>query len=242
MPAVVTILLGRASYGARRTAELEALARSLAAHAGQPVEWAVIDGIGPALPAVLDRVAAGGANRAVVVPVTLPSDVQLERWTQRVVARWLGGRNPGLEIVVAPPLAEATGLVPVLADHVAGHVADRPLRPSTASPNSPDWSLLPAHARHVLVCRGPRCTAAGAGDVAAGLDAALAARGIGTSGALVTSCGCLYPCNLGPNVVVYPDGTWYGGMTPDAATRLVADHLVAGRELAGHRIASGPLA
>lgn len=242
MPAGVTLLLGRASYGARRTAELEALARALAGCTGGHVEWAVLDGNGPSLPSVLDRVAAAGGARAVVVPVTLPSDVELERWAQRVAAHWLGGRDGrqgALELVVTPPLAEAAGLASALAAHVAAHAGSRPLRPSLAPANSPDWSVLPAHRHHILVCRGPRCTAAGAGDVAAALDRALAARGIGDEGALVAGTGCLYPCNLGPTVVVYPEGAWYGGMTPAAAERLVDEHLLGGRPLEDMRIVPG---
>lgn len=44
----------------------------------------------------------------------------------------------------------------------------------------------------------------------------------------VTSCGCLGPCFDGPNLVVYPDGIWYAGVTSADVPELVERHLVAG--------------
>lgn len=44
----------------------------------------------------------------------------------------------------------------------------------------------------------------------------------------VTPCGCLGPCFDGPNLVVYPDGVWYAGVTPADVAELVERHLVAG--------------
>ena len=46
-------------------------------------------------------------------------------------------------------------------------------------------------------------------------------------GVQVTACACLGPCFDGPNAVLYPDGVWYGGLTPDDAPAL-ASHLVDG--------------
>ncbi|MDN5747832.1 MAG: (2Fe-2S) ferredoxin domain-containing protein, partial [Pseudonocardia sp.] len=68
----------------------------------------------------------------------------------------------------------------------------------------PAWSEQPAHGRHVLVCRGPRCTAHGAGETHRAISRA--ARG---TDALVTPVGCLGPCNLGPLVVTVPAGRWH---------------------------------
>lgn len=48
----------------------------------------------------------------------------------------------------------------------------------------------------------------------------------------VTPCGCLGPCFDGPNLVVYPDGVWYAGVTPGDVAELVEQHLVAGEVVA----------
>jgi len=84
--------------------------------------------------------------------------------------------------------------------------------------------------RHLFVCTNtiasgkPACGRRGAGEVMAAVQQELLRRG---AIARVTACGCLGPCFDGPNAVVYPDGTWYGGLAVDDAVAL-ADHLVDG--------------
>ena len=44
--------------------------------------------------------------------------------------------------------------------------------------------------------------------------------------------GCLDQCELGPTVVIYPQGIWYGHVTPDDVPRIVEETIVNGRILA----------
>jgi len=37
---------------------------------------------------------------------------------------------------------------------------------------------------------------------------------------------CLGPCNLAPVLQVFPEGTYYGGVTEDGIDRIIADHLL----------------
>ena len=96
-----------------------------------------------------------------------------------------------------------------------------------------------AHVRHLFVCTNtvasgkPACGRRGGDTVAAEVQKHLLARG--ATGVMVTPCGCLGPCFDGPNAVVYPDGVWYGGLTPDDAAAL-ADHLIDGIVLASKRV------
>ncbi|MBI3804113.1 MAG: (2Fe-2S) ferredoxin domain-containing protein [Nitrospirae bacterium] len=46
---------------------------------------------------------------------------------------------------------------------------------------------------------------------------------------LVTESSCLGPCPIGPNVVVYPDGTWYKGVKPADVAEIMEQHIVNGR-------------
>jgi len=45
---------------------------------------------------------------------------------------------------------------------------------------------------------------------------------------MITNTGCLGICNDGPIVIVYPEGTWYGKVTPDDVDEIVESHLING--------------
>ena len=45
----------------------------------------------------------------------------------------------------------------------------------------------------------------------------------------VTACGSLGLCDRGPNLVVYPEGTWYSGVTAEEVPELVRSHFLEGK-------------
>ncbi|SKB04601.1 (2Fe-2S) ferredoxin domain-containing protein [Aeromicrobium choanae] len=164
----------------------------------------------PALVDELDRLADGGVSRIRLVRAPVGATTPARSWLRRVAAHWVRER-PGTEVLVAGRA-------------VTGREA--PLQ-------SPAWESVPAHRHHVLVCRGPRCTARGAAQTASALADTLAERGLGDDEVLVTQTGCLFPCNHAPVVVVHPDDTWYGQVDHERARQLVDDHLLAGTVLPG---------
>ncbi|MBW1644009.1 MAG: methyltransferase domain-containing protein, partial [Deltaproteobacteria bacterium] len=83
---------------------------------------------------------------------------------------------------------------------------------------------------HIYICTqkkpesAPSCLETGAEEVFKVLNRELAAAGL-TDNVQVTTCGCLGICGKGPNMVVYPDGVWYTGLTPKRVSKIVKDHI-----------------
>jgi len=46
---------------------------------------------------------------------------------------------------------------------------------------------------------------------------------------MINNTGCFGICDKGPVAVIYPEGIWYGGLTEEAAERIVEEHLVNGQ-------------
>jgi (2Fe-2S) ferredoxin len=44
----------------------------------------------------------------------------------------------------------------------------------------------------------------------------------------LTSTGCLGPCTIGPNVLVYPEGILYGQVKKDDVKTIIDAHLLGG--------------
>jgi len=45
----------------------------------------------------------------------------------------------------------------------------------------------------------------------------------------VNQAGCLDRCELGPCIVIYPEGTWYAPRTKDDIDTIIHEHLIGGK-------------
>lgn len=74
--------------------------------------------------------------------------------------------------------------------------------------------------KHVLACTASHCAAKGANDVLMLLRREILRRGLDKQ-ILVNNCGTIDLCDIGPNIVVYPDGVIYSGVTKADVPELV---------------------
>lgn len=93
--------------------------------------------------------------------------------------------------------------------------------------------------RHVFVCNGKSCSAAGSADVKAAFERELQERnlrygkeskGRNPNGAiLLTDCGSIGFCAIGAAVLVYPEGVWYAQVRAEDVREIVEEHLENGK-------------
>lgn len=81
---------------------------------------------------------------------------------------------------------------------------------------------------HVLVCGGTPCVLHSGRAVKDALVAEIARQGLQNE-IRVIETGCLGPCEQGPILVVYPEGTMYGQVQVSDVPRVVEEHLLKGR-------------
>ena len=81
---------------------------------------------------------------------------------------------------------------------------------------------------HVLVCGGTGCHSSGSADIIERFNSELKEHGIEKE-VKVVQTGCFGLCEVGPVVIVYPEGAFYSRIKADDVPQIVSEHLVKGR-------------
>lgn len=170
----------------------------------------------------LSAMRADGASDITLRPVGLPFSQSLMSWLPGAAGDWLArGENAGVQLWLADDTASDADVLSTIARSPVGR---RAILPKPQGSLGKGWDEPPAYKYHILVCTGPRCHLRDAPDLLGLLKAEINRLQLGQD-CLVASTGCLFPCNAGPVVVLYPRGQWF--QLPDAhAVRAFADTVL----------------
>ena len=99
---------------------------------------------------------------------------------------------------------------------------------------------MPKPKYHIVVCTNtrppghpkPSCGSAGSQNLLMALNMGLMERGFQPGEVLVSGSSCLGPCEQGPTVVVYPDGTWYSQVKDEHVALILDEHIKKGTPVA----------
>jgi (2Fe-2S) ferredoxin len=101
-----------------------------------------------------------------------------------------------------------------------------------------------SYQRHVFLCTGPNCCTPEEGQAAwEALKKSVKEKDLGSGprACYRTKVGCLRICCHGPTMVVYPEGTWYHGMSAERIPLFVQQHLVDGKPIREWIFADNPI-
>ncbi len=81
---------------------------------------------------------------------------------------------------------------------------------------------------HLFICTGVTCTQQGAEETVQTLQKNLEKNRL-RKNVRLTLCRCLGQCGNGPNLVIYPEGVWYGHVEEKEIPLLIQSHFIEGK-------------
>ncbi len=93
--------------------------------------------------------------------------------------------------------------------------------------------------RHIFICTNRRsgtdprgsCAQKGSEEIQAIFKKELKARGLSNI-VRANKSGCLDACEFGPNIVIYPEGVWYRGVSKEDVVEIIERHIIGGEVVA----------
>ena len=191
---------------------------------------------GSSLFEALDQLRSDGAQAIRVQPIGFPFPENLLNWLPGVLSFWQAqAENSAVSVTLA-----ATGnQVAAFTRQILQQSVDLPLPPVSDVPiapalGKPGWQNPPDFDYHLLVCVGPRCQIYGATPFVQKLEQTIRRAGI-RKRCLITKTNCLYPCNRGPVLALYPQGDWYHLPDQDSIDQFVTRVLLQQQPLSEYR-------
>jgi (2Fe-2S) ferredoxin len=234
----VIFCLSQPSLSAKATREMLASLCQAGSAVGCPVQAIRLEGDWPGLPDALRAARDAGARTVRVQPLGFPMAASILAWLPGAVAHWQAGEGAGVQVWLGDP-PEAGAILPVMVAAALAGPDARPADIARPSLGKPGWQHLPDHDTHILVCTGPRCAFRGAGTLTARLKAMLAEKGL-SDRCLTTTTGCLFPCNQGPLLALYPRNQWFVIPDEDALRAIVCEVIGKGGDLPHLRLDRRP--
>jgi (2Fe-2S) ferredoxin len=208
---------------------LEQLRADTSAASPVPSMLIRLEDTGTSLPQALDMLSAAGHQTILVQPLGLPFTESLLAWLPGAAASWrASSQRMDVDIRIGREIGADAGIIAGAVTWSLDHAEDaEPVATVRPSLGKPGWQNPPDFTYHLLVCTGPRCQYRDAASLLHSLKDETARQGISDQ-CLTARTGCLFPCNQGPMVAVYPRGEWYRLPDADSVRRFVGEVLVKG--------------
>ena len=224
------LLVAKSAFAAAPHQDMQRLAMLTGGVAGADiVRYAFTEQGTPSLREALLDLVGEEAGHVLLIPLMLPMEPGFRNWLMKSLKRWRAADPrpwPSLSVAASPA---SSPLMARLVENLAATAQDVDLSPSDRP--AEEGSLVPAQKRRVLVCQGGPCNSAGADAIWGHLRNQQERQKLRVTGdgVMTAKSTCLGPCNLAPVLQVFPEGTYYGGVTEDGIDRIVAEHLLGGR-------------
>ncbi|WP_269932348.1 (2Fe-2S) ferredoxin domain-containing protein [Aminobacter sp. HY435] len=224
------LLVAKSAFAAAPHQQMQQLAAIVAALPGVAgARFGFTEQGTPSLRDALGDLRAEGFSDILILPLMLPIEPSFTTWLTKSLRRWQAEDSAAWpRIRIAQGLADS----PLLANLMGSLVQDAVHAPeiAAAAKATAEGSLVPAQKRRVLVCQGGPCNAAGADLIWGHLRNQQERQKLRFAGDGTMTCKstCLGPCNLAPVIQVFPEGTYYGGVTEAAIDSIVTHHLLGG--------------
>jgi (2Fe-2S) ferredoxin len=223
------LLIAKSAFAAAPRADMERIAGILAER--QPdavIRYGFTEQGTPSVKDELLSLVEDGCTHVTIVPLVLPMEPSFQTWLQKAIRRWRSEHGRAWpQIAITAHIAASR----IMADLLGDLTASAAPFDLTADPKSlSEGSLVPSQKRRVLVCQGGPCNAAGADAIWCHLRNEQQRQKLRTvgDGTMTAKSTCLGPCNLAPVMQVFPEGTYYGGVTETAIDRIITEHLLRG--------------